>query len=80
MFVRTYLRASTDEQDANRARQQLETFAAERGLRIAVFCVENGSGAKLSCPELFRLLSDAHPGDILLIEQIYRLSRLTASD
>ena len=80
MFVRAYLRASTDEQDATRARQQLETFADERGLRIAAFYVENESGAKLSRPELFRLLSDARPGDILLVEQVDRLSRLTASD
>lgn len=31
MFVRAYLRASTDEQDACRARDQLKAFAAERG-------------------------------------------------
>jgi DNA invertase Pin-like site-specific DNA recombinase len=31
-------------------------------------------------PELFRLLGDAHPGDILLVEQVDRLSRLTAAD
>jgi len=31
-------------------------------------------------PELFRLLSDARPGDVLLVEQVDRLSRLTASD
>lgn len=80
MFVRAYLRASTNEQDATRARHQLETFATERGLRIAAFYVENESGAKLSRPELFRLLSDAKPGDLLLVEQVDRLSRLTASD
>jgi DNA invertase Pin-like site-specific DNA recombinase len=80
MFVRAYLRASTNEQDATRARQQLEAFAAEHGLRIASYYVENESGAKLARPELFRLLSDARPGDILLIEQVDRLSRLTAAD
>jgi DNA invertase Pin-like site-specific DNA recombinase len=42
--------------------------------------VENESGAKLARPELFRLLADAHSGDILLVEQVDRLSRLTASD
>lgn len=31
-------------------------------------------------PELFRLLSDAHPGDVLLVEQVDRLSRLNAAD
>jgi len=80
MLVRTYLRASTDEQDATRARQQLEDFAADRGLTIAATYIENESGAKLQRPELFRLLSDSRPGDVLLIEQVDRLSRLTASD
>lgn len=80
MFVRAYLRASTDEQDAGRARAQLETFVADRGLTIAATYLENESGAKLARPELFRLLKDSHPGDILLIEQVDRLSRLTAPD
>ena len=80
MLARLYLRASTDEQDASRARTQLEAFAAERGLTIAATYVENESGAKLARPELFRLLSDARPGDVLLIEQVDRLSRLTAAD
>lgn len=80
MLARAYLRASTDEQDATRARAQLEAFAEERGLIIASTYVENESGAKLARPELFRLLSDARPSDILLIEQVDRLSRLTASD
>jgi DNA invertase Pin-like site-specific DNA recombinase len=80
MFVRAYLRASTDDQDANRARDQLKAFTAERGLSIAAWYVENESGAKLSRPELFRLLNDAQPGDILLVEQVDRLSRLTSAD
>ena len=80
MFVRAYLRASTSEQDATRARAQLEAFVAERGLTVAATYVENESGAKLARPELFRLLSDCHPGDVLLIEQVDRLSRLTEAD
>ncbi len=80
MFVRAYLRASTYEQDANRARDQLRSFAAERKLTIAAWYVENESGAKLARPELFRLLVDAHPGDVLLVEQVDRLSRLPAED
>jgi len=79
-FIRAYLRASTDEQDANRARQQVQTFAAERGMQIAAWYVENESGATLTRPELFRLLSDSHAGDILLVEQVDRLSRLKAAD
>jgi DNA invertase Pin-like site-specific DNA recombinase len=80
MFVRAYLRASTDDQDATRARDQLKAFAAERGLSIAAWYVENESGAKLARPELFRLLADAQPGDVLLVEQVDRLSRLTTAD
>lgn len=80
MFVRAYLRASTQEQDASRARAELEAFAKERGLTIAAYYIENESGASLARPELFRLLSDCHPGDTLLIEQVDRLSRLNAED
>ena len=80
MFVRAYLRASTSDQDANRARDQLRSFAAERKLTIAAWYVENESGAKLARPELFRLLADSKPGDVLLVEQVDRLSRLTDSD
>ena len=79
-YVRAYLRASTDEQDARRAKDQLKAFAAERGLQIVSWYEENESGARLARPVLFRLLADAHDGDILLVEQVDRLSRLTASD
>ena len=80
MFLRAYLRASTKEQDANRAKDDLIAFAKERGLKIAAFYVENESGASLDRPELFRLLSDSQPGDVLLIEQVDRLSRLNSAD
>ncbi|MFW7358321.1 MAG: recombinase family protein [Brucella sp.] len=79
-FIRAYLRASTQEQDANRAKADLDAFANERGLRIAAYYLENESGASLQRPELFRLLSDCQPGDVLLVEQVDRLSRLNASD
>src|ERR1700730_14722072 len=75
-FIRAYLRASTDEQDAARARGQVEAFAAERGMQIAAWYVENESGASLARPELFRLLADAHEGDILVVKQVDRLTRL----
>lgn len=79
-LARLYLRASTDEQDASRARAALERFAEERGLVVAAAYVENESGAKLARPELFRLLADSRPGDVLLVEQVDRLSRLTEDD
>ena len=80
MHVRAYLRASTKEQDADRARADLEAFCAERGLVIAATYTENESGASLHRPELFRLLGDCRPGDVLLVEQVDRLSRLNDAD
>lgn len=80
MFVRAYLRASTLEQDASRARGALDAFATKQGFRIAARYFENESGAKLHRPELFRLLDDCEPGDVLLVEQVDRLSRLTSPD
>lgn len=80
MFVRAYLRASTEEQDATRARGALQQFATERGLVIAAWYVENESGASLQRPELFRLLADCQVGDVLLVEQVDRLSRLNDGD
>lgn len=79
-FIRAYLRASTTEQDANRARNALDKFTAERDLIICTYYVENESGATLQRPELSRLLADSQPHDILLIEDIDRLSRLTDAD
>ena len=77
---RAYLRASTKDQHADRARADLERFAKDRGFSIAAYYFENESGATLKRPELKRLLHDAHPGDVLLIEQVDRLSRLNGAD
>ena len=79
-FVRAYLRASTKEQDAKRAKKSLEDFAENHKLSICSFYIENESGAKLERPELFRLLDDCKSGDVLLVEDIDRLSRLDAKD
>ncbi|GLO64007.1 resolvase [Vibrio sp. MACH09] len=76
MFIRAYLRASTDEQDANRAKEELMHFVDKKGVRIASYYIENQSGAKVDRPELGRLIQDSHKGDILLIEKVDRLSRL----
>ncbi|MBZ7392397.1 recombinase family protein [Klebsiella michiganensis] len=75
-----YLRASTNEQDAERAKSDLIKFASEHGLRSPIWHIENESGAKLERPELFRILESAQRGDVLLIEQVDRLSRLNADD
>lgn len=80
MFVRAYLRASTDGQDASRAKEQLKAFAAERNLTVASWYVENESGASLQRPALLELIEEAGEGDILLLEQVDRLSRLDEAD
>lgn len=80
MRIYAYLRASTKEQDASRATSALDQFAADNGLSITSRFVENESGASLQRPELFRLLDVAQPGDVMLIEQVDRLSRLNAAD
>lgn len=79
-FIRAYLRASTDEQDAQRARGMLDRFAIEHGVVICNYYAENESGAHLARPELFRLLADSRPHDVLLVEDVDRLSRLTAGE
>ena len=80
MFVRGYLRASTIDQNANRARQSLEDFCRSKDRPVAAWYVENASGATPDRRELRRLLADAQVGDILLVEGIDRLSRLPRED
>ena len=80
MFIRAYLRASTKEQDAKRAKSELIAFANDHGHKIAAFYVENESGAILVRPKLMQLIEDAHKGDVILVEQIDRLARLNQAD
>ena len=80
MRVYAYLRASTKEQDALRAKEILSEFAKSLNVKISAWFIENESGAKLQRPELFRLLDTAEPGDAILIEQIGRITRLSEED
>lgn len=76
MYIFGYLRASTKEQDAKRAKNRLINFLTEKGHRVAGWYIENESGASLKRPQLMQLLEDATYGDAILIEQVDRLSRL----
>ena len=78
--IYAYLRASTKEQDANRGKKALESFSTNVSREISGWFVENESGATLKRPELFRLLDIANHGDILLVEQVDRISRLNNQD
>lgn len=80
MNAHLYLRASTKDQDANRAKVALEAFAGDKGLDIVGVYAENISGTKLNRPELMRLLDTAKSGDVLLVESVDRLSRLSQVD
>jgi DNA invertase Pin-like site-specific DNA recombinase len=80
MNTHLYLRASTKDQDAHRARAALEAFAADKGLHIAGVYAENISGTRLNRPELMRLLDTAEKGEVLLVESVDRLSRLSTDD
>lgn len=80
MNAHLYLRASTKDQDAGRAKVALESFASDKGLNIVGVYAENISGTKLNRPELMRLLNTAQRGDVLLVESVDRLSRLSQVD
>ena len=80
MNAHLYLRASTKDQDANRAKAALELFAVEKGLNIVGVYAENISGTKLNRRELLALLDTAKEGDVLLVESVDRLSRLSQAD
>lgn len=79
MTVRIYVRASTKDQDAERALSDLVLFANTIE-NTQVQYIENHSGTKLERPKLNQLLSESEQGDTLLVESVDRLSRLTQKD
>mgnify|MGYP006339794919 FL=1 len=79
MNTRIYVRASTKEQDAERALDSLRSFANNLGHNITEY-IENHTGTKLERPQLNKLLDESKYGDILLVESVDRLSRLTQDD
>jgi DNA invertase Pin-like site-specific DNA recombinase len=79
MTVRIYVRASTKDQDAKRALADLISFSKTYDDSYVEY-IENYSGTKLDRPALNNLLDDAQQCDILLVESVDRLSRLSQSD
>ena len=79
MTVRIYVRASTKEQDAERALPDLVMFSKNYGDKYVPYR-ENYSGTELERPKLTKLLNESEQGDILLVESVDRLSRLTQKD
>ena len=58
-FITAYLRASIQEQDAKRPENELMHFATDHGYKIAMFYVDNESGATLVLPSQMQLIGDA---------------------
>ena len=79
MTVRIYVRASTKDQDATRALADLIMFSKSYDDNFVDY-VEHFSGTKLDRPVLAKLLKDAEQDDILLVESVDRLSRLSQDD
>ena len=79
MTIHIYVRASTKDQDAERALDSLKEFASSIQDDVKEY-VENESGTKLDRPVLNQLLADAVKGDTLLVESVDRLSRLTQAE
>lgn len=79
MTVRIYVRASTKEQDAERALDDLVLFSKKYGDSHIPY-VENYTGTELNRPELDSLLKESEQGDILLVESVDRLSRLSQDE
>ena len=79
MTGRIYVRASTKDQDATRALADLVAFSTGNDDNHIEY-VEHISGTKLDRPALTKLLNDANQEDILLVESVDRLSRLSQDD
>ena len=79
MTTRIYVRASTKDQDAERALDDLRAFAKAIKADVKEY-IENESGTKLERPVLNKLLDDSENGDTLLVESVDRLSRLSQAD
>lgn len=79
MKIRIYVRASTTDQNPRRALDDLIQFSKSYGSEYSTY-IENYPGTKLNRPELTKLLDEAQQGDILLVESVDRLSRLSQDD
>lgn len=80
MTIRIYVRASTKDQDAERALDDLKLFSKNYNDHEHVEYIENESGTKLNRPILNKLLEESELGDTLLVESVDRLSRLSQND
>lgn len=81
MMFRIYLRASTADQNVNRAEEMLKQFVKDQHpMAIYRSYSDSFSGTTLERPALNRLLTEAQQGDYLLVESVDRLTRLDQTD
>ncbi|QXZ80395.1 recombinase family protein [Rhizobium sp. L51/94] len=76
MAIHAYLQKNIGKNEVTDVQEMLAKFAGERNWTIATTSVETEGGATYNCPGLFHLLAICKPGDILLIAQVDRLTRL----
>lgn len=74
--VRAYLGAN----DVERSASALTAFVEEHGQSITASYIEKEAGSPLDRPELFRLLTEANAGDVLICESVCRLGQLSDTD
>lgn len=73
--ARVYLRVSTDGQDLAR-QEAIAAGARAAGYYVAAIYREKASGARADRPELLRMIADLQPGEVVIAENIDRVSRL----
>jgi DNA invertase Pin-like site-specific DNA recombinase len=77
--ARVYLRVSTDEQELAR-QEAVVANARSEGYYVAGVYREKASGARADRPELLRMIADLQPGEVVVAENIDRISRLPMED
>lgn len=77
--ARLYLRVSTIQQDLHR-QESIAINAREAGYYIAGVYREKASGARADRPELLRMIADLQAGEVVIAENIDRISRLPLTE
>ncbi|MBD8829015.1 recombinase family protein [Pseudomonas sp. CFBP 13602] len=72
--ARIYMRVSTKQQDIRR-QDAITDSARQAGYYIAGIYRDTESGVRYDRPELLRMIEDLQPGDVVIAEQMDRLSR-----
>lgn len=78
-IARIYTRVSTQQQDTDRQLALVDEARAQ-GYYVAKIYTEKASGATADRPKLNELIEDLQPGDVIIAENIDRISRLPLAD